>query len=123
MTNAVRSLLSRVKLPGGEVFTQLLTCGFNEPRVLEYALNLVGGGVAADILFLQHLPEIRPLFDTVDDVLEDLILTPRAVVSAKEPVPEGSSSLGHFRSQPPFPFLMSEDDVTPRAYVTRRDKI
>ena len=35
---------------------------------------------------MEHLPQVRPVLDTVDDVLKYLILSPGAVVSAKEPV-------------------------------------
>src|SRR5215218_2420323 len=115
MNPCLRSPLVRVKLPRGEVFAQLLASGLDEPGVLEDALNFLSGGVAANILFLEHLPEVRPVLDTVDDVLKYLILSPGSVVGAEEPIPEGSSFLGHFRCQPPFPFLMTKGHVTPRA--------
>src|SRR5919112_1395173 len=103
----LRSPLVRVKLPRGEVFAQLLASGLDEPGVLEDPLNFLSGGVAANVLFLEHLSKVRPVLDTVDDVLKYLILSPGAVVGAEEPVPEGSLSLGHFRSQPPSLFCAS----------------
>ena len=47
--------LVRVKLPRGEVFAQLLASGLDEPRVLEDPLNFLSGGVASNVLFLEHL--------------------------------------------------------------------
>src|SRR5829696_4077767 len=118
-----KSPLVRVKLPRGEVFAQLLASGLDEPGVLKDPLNLLSGGVAANVLFLEHLPEVRPVLYTVDDVLKYLILSPGSVVGAEEPIPEGSSFLGHFRCQPPFPFLMTKGHVTPRACCTHRGRI
>jgi hypothetical protein len=45
---------------------------------------------------LEHLSKVRPVLDAVDDVLKYLILSPRSVVGAEEPVPEGSFFLGHW---------------------------
>src|SRR5215204_3546865 len=107
MNPYLRSPLVRVKLPRGEVFAQLLASGLDEPGVLKDPMNFLSGGVAANVLFLEHLSKVRPVLDTVDDVLKYLILSPGSVVGAKEPVPKGSLSLGHFRSQPPSLFCAS----------------
>ena len=98
---SLRSLLARVELPGGKVFAQLLACGLDESWVLPDAPQVLGGGVAPDVLFLEHLSEVRPVLNAVDDVLEYLILSPGSVVGAEEPIPEGAFLLGHFSSLPP----------------------
>jgi hypothetical protein len=48
--------------------------GLDEPRVFEKVLHLVGGGVAADVLFLHYVPEMGPVADAVADVLEGFTL-------------------------------------------------
>src|SRR5215208_6282790 len=80
----LRPLLARVELPGGKVFSHLLARSLDEPGVLEDALDLLSGGIAADVLFLQHFPEVRPVLDAVDNVLKYLILAPRSVVGAED---------------------------------------
>src|ERR671916_345834 len=97
----LRSLLARVELPGRKVFAQLLAGGLDEPWVLPDALEVLGRGVAPDVLFSEHLSKVRPVLNAVDDVLKYLILPPGSVVGAEEPVPEGAFSLGHFSSRPP----------------------
>ena len=44
----------------------------DELGVLENPLDLLGGGVAAHVLLLKYLPQVRPVTDAVDDVLADL---------------------------------------------------
>jgi hypothetical protein len=61
--------LARIQPPRGEIFTQLLASSLDESGVLEDALDLISGGVAVDILFLQHFSKVRPVLDTMDDVL------------------------------------------------------
>ena len=81
--------MARVELPGGKVFSHLLARSLDEPGVLEDALDLLGGGIAAGVLFLQHFPEVRPVLDAVDNVLKyltwrpDLLLVPKSL-SQKE---------------------------------------
>ena len=122
MNPYLRSPLVRVKLPRGEVFAQLLASGLDEPGVLENPLNFLSGGVAANVLFLEHLPEVRPVLYTVDDVLKYLILSPRSVVGAEEPVPEGAFLLGHFCSQPPYP-LCFIDDSYPKIMNSDKERL
>jgi hypothetical protein len=81
---------ARVELPGGKVFAQLLACGLDEPWVLRDAPDVLGGGVAPDVLFLKDLSKVRPVLNAVDDVLKYLVLWPGSVVGAEEPVPEGA---------------------------------
>jgi hypothetical protein len=114
--------LARVELPGGKVFSHLLARSLDQPGVLKDALDLLGGGVAADVLFLQHFPEVRPILDAVDDVLKNLILPPRSVVGAEEPVPEGAFLLGYFCSQPPYP-LCFIDDSYPKIMNSGKERL
>lgn len=65
----------------------MLASYLDELGVLEDASNLLGGGVAADVLFLEHFPEGRPVFDIVDDVLEDLLLSPGSVGGCRRACP------------------------------------
>ena len=58
----------RVEATGREVVAHLLVGGFDEPWVVEDPLDLLGGSVAADVLFLHYVPNMRPAADTVADV-------------------------------------------------------
>jgi len=53
-------------------------------------LRLLWGGVASDVPFLQNGPEVGPVADAVDDVIEDLTLSVGVVVVGRleESLPE-----------------------------------
>src|SRR5215203_3965857 len=97
LMNGARERLG-VEVAGGEVIVHLLVSGLYKPRVVENVLDLVGGGVAADVPFLHHVPEVRPMADAVADVLEDLPLLLGAVPVAKEHPQERSLFLSHTSS-------------------------
>src|SRR3712207_9026101 len=46
----------------------------DEPGVVENGLDLLGRGVAADVLLLQDVSQVRPFTYAVDDVLDYLSL-------------------------------------------------
>jgi hypothetical protein len=48
-------------------------------------LELVWGGVATNVLFTNHVFEVCPLPEAVDDVLNDFLLSIRAGVNAEDP--------------------------------------
>lgn len=48
--------LPEVELARRKVLLHLLSGRLDEPGVIEYVLALVGGGEAADVLFLHHVP-------------------------------------------------------------------
>jgi hypothetical protein len=97
----LRSSTARVEFPRGEILAQLLASCLHEPGVLEYVADLGAGGIATDVLFLEHFPEVRPIPDAVDYVLEYLLLAPR-MAGAEKLLPERYSSLSHFRSRLPL---------------------
>jgi hypothetical protein len=74
----------RVQAARGEVVAHLLVGDPDEPGVIENVLDLVGGGVAANVLFLHHIPQVLPLADAVADVLEELPLPLGASPIAEE---------------------------------------
>lgn len=85
---AARGLVG-VQPAGGEVVAQLLVGGLYELWVFEDLLDLVWGGVAADVFFLQYVPQVRPFANAVDGVLEDLALPLGAgLISEEDPVPK-----------------------------------
>ena len=51
-----RGGLPQVELAGRKVHLHLLSGRLDEPGVVEYVLDLVGGCEAADVLFLHHVP-------------------------------------------------------------------
>ncbi len=58
-----------VEPTGIEVVTHLLVGGLDESGVAQHLLDLGMGGIAPDVLFLEHLPQMCPLPNTVSDVL------------------------------------------------------
>jgi hypothetical protein len=79
--------------------------GLNELRAIEDILDLVLRDVAADVLFLDDIPEARPFADPVYDVLDNpplplfLVIT-AAETTTEEPIPKRLSLLGHVSSLP-----------------------
>ena len=110
-TKTVSKTISMPNLPGGsgerlwaevtgrEIVAHLLVGGFDEPRVFEDPLDLIGGSVTADVLFLHYVPKMRPVADAVADVLEDFVLPLSAGSTAKEdPVQNAVLLLVHLYS-------------------------
>ena len=114
--------LAQVEFPGREVLAQLLACCLHEPGMLQEAPDLISGGVATDILFLEHLPRVHPIPDAADDVLEDPRLALRSAGGAEELIPEGSSSLGHCWLSPSFP-LRSTEETYPKIVNSRQRRL
>ena len=52
----------------------------------------------ANVLFLDHVLQVRTLADAVDDALEDLLLPSKAVGASKDLAPKGPLFLGHATS-------------------------
>src|SRR5829696_8873910 len=73
-----------VEVAGGKVLLHALASCLNEAGIVEYILDLVGRGVARDVLFPQHVPQMRALTDTVHDVLENFPLPFGALPVAEE---------------------------------------
>jgi hypothetical protein len=69
--------------------------GLDELGVFDDVLHLIRGGVAADVLFLYHFPQVRPVADAMDDVFKDPPLPVGTASSEKEPVPERLPFFGH----------------------------
>src|SRR5919112_4456745 len=69
-----------------EVFFHLLADRLDEPSIVQDVLDLVWGGVAANVFFPDHVFEVSPLLEAVDDVLENLLLPVRVGVNAEESV-------------------------------------
>src|SRR5215212_4950434 len=79
-----------VEFPRVEVPIQVFAGGLDKPWVGADLLYLQGRGVAAHVLLLYHVAQVRPLAQTVDDVFSDLLLPLGRLMGAKQPVPEGS---------------------------------
>jgi hypothetical protein len=94
----------RVEVAGGEVGAHLLVGSLDELRVVENVLYLFGGGVAANVLFLHYISQVRPLADAVADVLKYLLFSLGTGPAAKEYLPERLLCFSHastFRSHGP----------------------
>src|SRR5215211_3687737 len=91
----LRSRRFGVEISGGEILPHLLVSGLDEFGVVEDFVQFGRGSVAADVLFLDHVPKMRPLADTVADVLENLPLPLKVVRTAEDLVPKRSVFLGH----------------------------
>src|SRR5918998_2233909 len=73
-----------VEVAGGKVLLHALASCLDEAGIVEYVLDLVGRGVAPDVLFPQHVPQMRTLTNPVHDVLENLPLPLGALPVAEE---------------------------------------
>src|SRR5215212_1791854 len=79
-----------VEFPRVEVPLQVFAGGLDQPWVGADLLYLKGRGVAAHVLLLYHVAQVRPLTQTVDDVFSDLLLPLGRLTCAEQPLPEGS---------------------------------
>jgi hypothetical protein len=90
--------------PPGEVLPHLLVGSLDELGVVEKIFDLLVGGVAADILFLDYVPKVGSFADAVAYIFHNLLL-PLVVVllqkgTTKELAPERSTYVSHVS---PFP--------------------
>src|SRR5919199_6401615 len=66
---------------GLEVFFQPLPVFPNQPGVRQELVSLRRGGIAQDVFFLEHVPKVCSVFETVGHVLDHLILRFRMLVT------------------------------------------
>src|SRR5215210_664578 len=111
---------SRVEVARGEVLLHALAGGLDEAWTVEYVLDLLGRGVATDVLFPQHVPEVRPIPDAMDDVLDHLALPLVAGPGVEDPVPKGPSLLRHVL--PPFTLVGSATLALPKCSGSMRER-
>src|SRR3712207_5188391 len=91
-----------VELARREVLAHLLAGSLDEPGVVENGLDLLGRGVAADVLLLQDVSQVRPFTYAVDDVLDYLSLPLITSPGVEDPVPKRASLLSHAPSFGPW---------------------